>query len=528
MNNQARPLPFARFFRWLGIRSGRDRHTERRRPLLSKTKYIVGLQCSKALWIHYNDKELVPTADARLSAIFDQGHQVGHWAKKLFPSGKDLGNISGFEKPVEATRKALRKRRPIFEASFIYNSCFSRADILDPTDGGRWDILEVKSSGAPEDPADLREVYLQDLAFQRYVYEGAGLPVRKCFLLLINKSYTRSGNIDPSKLFRRVDVTEQVDALQALVQPRVEEMQRVLKLPECPEVKISRHCSEPYDCPLMLSCWSFLPHPSVFDLRNGRSKPWDLLARGILRIEDVPGDALVSEAQSRQIASHRSGSPYIDPVAIGQFLSRLQYPLHFLDFETIQSAVPIFDRSHPFTAIPFQFSLHIIPEKGADVQHYSFLADGKCDPRPALISELRKLLGLSGSIVGYNTAFETARLADCAVFFPEYAEWVRSVRNRFIDLLEVFRSMSYYHPSQNGSASLKAVLPALTAATYEGLQIADGGAAGREFMRIAFSRVNRRERKRVRQALQEYCAQDTRGLIDILESLERLCESDPS
>ncbi len=90
----------------------------------------------------------------------------------------------------------------------------------------------------------------------------------------------------------------------------------------------------------MLSCWSFLPHPSVFDLRNGRSKPWDLLARGILRIEDVPDDVLVSEAQSRQIASHRSGIPYIDPVAIGQFLSRLQYPLHFLDFETIQFSRP--------------------------------------------------------------------------------------------------------------------------------------------------------------------------------------------
>lgn len=485
---------------------------------------MVGLQCAKALWIHYNDKSLLPVTDARLLAIFDQGHRVGDWSKKLFPSGKDLGHIGGFEEPAEATRKALRKRKPIFEASFIYNDCFSRADILAPTEDGRWDIVEVKSSGAPESPSDLRKVYLQDLAFQRYVYEGAGLPVRKCFLLLINKGYTRSGAIDPEALFSRIDVTQQVDALLPRVHSNVEEMKRVLALPSCPEVKVSRHCSDPYGCSLTDHCWSFLPQPSVFDLRNGGRKPWDFLAQGILRMEDIAHDVVLSEAQRRQVASHRNGRPYVDRQAIGQFLERLRYPLYFLDFETIQSAVPMFDRSRPFTAIPFQFSLHVIPERGAAVQQHGFLADGKSDPRPAFLAQLKKLLGNTGSIVGYNTAFELTRLYECARFFPECADWVASLRERFIDLLEIFRGMSYYHPLQKGSASLKAVLPALTRSSYEGMQISDGDLASREFMRITFTRVHDKERQRVRQALEQYCAQDTRGLIDILESLERLYE----
>lgn len=523
MNFQAPLSILARALCWLGFRSGRSRHSERTRPLLSKTKYLVGLQCSKALWIHYNGKELLPEVDGRLSAIFDQGHRVGDWSKKLFPTGKDLGRIGGFDKPVEATRKALRKRKPIFEASFIYNSCFSRADILAPTEDGRWDIIEVKSSGAPDDPADLRKVYLQDLAFQRYVYEGAGLPVRKCFLLLINKAYTRSGRIDPQALFSRIDVTERVDELLPAIHPKVEGMKGVMALPACPEVKISRHCSEPYECSLMESCWSFLPQPSVFDLRNGAKQSWKLFDRGIFRIEDAPADVALSDRQERQIACHRAGAPYMDCVAIDAFLARLEYPLHFLDFETIQSAVPLFERSRPYNAIPFQFSLHIIPAKGASARHHSFLARGESDPRPALLVELRKLLHPHGSIVGYNTSFETARLAECAVFFPESAEWVASVTSRFIDLLEVFRTMSYYHPRQNGSASLKAVLPALTGTSYEGLEIGDGDAASREFMRITFSCVGRRERKRVRRALEEYCAQDTRALIDIMQALERCC-----
>lgn len=515
----------ARTLLWLGIRPDRSGHSERSRPLLSKTKYLVGLQCSKALWIHYNDKGLLPDVGARLSAVFDQGHLIGDWSKQLFPSGKDLGQIGGFDEPVEATRKALLDRRPIFEASFIHNSCFSRADILDPTDDGRWDIIEVKSSGAPEDPADLRKVYLQDLAFQRYVYEGARLPVRKCFLLLINKGYTRAGEIDPETLFSRIDVTEKVDALLPGVHRKVEEMKQVIALPSCPEVKISRHCSDPYGCALTDHCWSFLPQSSVFNLRNGRSKPWDFLSEGILRIEDIPHDTALSDAQSRQVASHRSGCPYIDRQAIGQFLQRLHYPLHFLDFETIQSAVPMFDRSRPFTAIPFQFSLHVIPERGAAVQQHGFLADGTGDPRPPFLAQLKNLLGHTGSIIGYNTAFELTRLDECASYFPECADWIAPLRARFIDLLEVFRGMSYYHPSQQGDASLKAVLPALTQASYAGMQIADGDMASREFMRITFTRVDEKERQRVKRALEQYCAQDTRGLIDILEALERLCAS---
>ncbi len=246
------------------------------------------------------------------AAIFEQGHTVGDWAKKLFPRGIDLGRLTGFEKPVRATHTALRKGRAIFEASFTYNSCFSRADIIVPTEDGRWDIIEVKSSGAPDDIGDLREVYLQDLAFQRYVYEGAGLLVRNSYLLLLNKKYLRSGVIDPQQLLARVDVTDRVNALLPRVPAKVEEMRGGLALSQCPEVKVSRHCSTPYDCALTDACWSFLPQSSVFNLRDGRSKPWDLLARGILRIEDVPADFSLNAQQSSQVACHRTGLPYMD------------------------------------------------------------------------------------------------------------------------------------------------------------------------------------------------------------------------
>ena len=111
---------------------------------LSKTKYLIGLQCPKALWINYNDKALIPPVDAGTQAIFDQGHDVGYWAKQLFPGGIDLDGVAGIDSPIEATREALKKKKPVFEAALAANSCFARADILEPVGRGKWDIIEVR------------------------------------------------------------------------------------------------------------------------------------------------------------------------------------------------------------------------------------------------------------------------------------------------------------------------------------------------------------------------------------------------
>jgi hypothetical protein len=108
---------------------------------------------------------------------------------------------------------------------------------------------------------------------------------------------------------------------------------------------------------------------------------------------------------------------------------------------------------------------------------------------------------------------------ECAEALPEYASWVAGVNRRIVDLLIPFRGFNFYHPDQCGSASMKAVLPALTGRGYEHLEIQEGGAASREFLRVTFGDVNEVERKRVRRALELYCGQDTGGMIWILDAL---------
>jgi hypothetical protein len=102
--------------------------------LLSKTKYLVGLQCPKALWINYNDRALIPELSSASLAIFEQGHEVGLLAQKLFPNGIDVGYIRDPNEAISATGTQLAFRRPTFEPALGFKNCFSRADILAPVE----------------------------------------------------------------------------------------------------------------------------------------------------------------------------------------------------------------------------------------------------------------------------------------------------------------------------------------------------------------------------------------------------------
>jgi len=68
------------------------------------------------------------------------------------------------------------------------------------------------------------------------------------------------------------------------------------------------------------------------------------------------------------------------------------------------------------------------------------------------------------------------------------------------------------------------VLPALTGRGYEGLEIKEGGQASTEFLRVHLGEVPEAERQKVRQSLNQYCALDTLGMVDITEALRTLAD----
>lgn len=234
--------------------------------------------------------------------------------------------------------------------------------------------------------------------------------------------------------------------------------------------------------------------------RADQSRRWDLLKRNILRILEIPDDYPLSPKQKIQKAAVMSGQPHVKRVQIEAFLKNLKHPLHFLDFETFSTAIPLCDGVRPYEQIPFQFSLHVGNEACEKPEHRKYLADGRNDPRPEFMRRLRLAIEPAGSILVFNASFEKTRLKECAELLPEYASWVKKVNARVVDLLNPFKAFNFYHPNQCGSASMKVVLPALTGKDYGDLEIQEGNEASREFVRVTFGNVGEAERKRVRLA----------------------------
>ena len=483
--------------------------------LLTKTKYINGLQCPKYLWVLFNDPGRVPAPDANTQYTFDQGHVVGELAKKLFPDGIDVPQTS-FRDNIDQTIQLMKERKPLFEAGILAGNLYSRLDILCPANEDEWDIVEVKSS------TRVKDVHIDDLSFQKICCEEAGLTIGKCYIVYINNKYVRNGEIDSSQLFIRADLTPEVENISVDIRDKIKSMLQVALLGECPEVIIGPHCREPYDCPLE-ECWEHLPESDVFSLYYSGKKAFDLYNMGIVSIKDIPSDYKLSDKQVIQKESLITGEAHLDNDAIKGFLSSLEYPLYYMDFETINPGVPLFNGARPYQNIPFQFSVHVVSDEHSEPKHLSFLAEGTQDPRPKLLKELQKALGDRGSIITYNKGFEEGILRGLAETFPGCKEWVNQVITRIVDLLTPFRNFDYYHPAQNGSASLKSVLPAVTGKGYENLDIAEGMLASIKYEKVTYGEVSDEERNKVRSDLEKYCSLDTEGMIWIVEKLKELC-----
>ena len=488
------------------------------KTLLSKSTYVQGLQCQKLLWFRYNAKDQLQRPGSLAQAIFDQGHAVGDWAKRRFPDGLEVGaGTKDFDVVIADTQRQLAVRKPLFEPAFRAAGGYARLDILHPVDDDAWDIIEVKSS------TSVKDVYLEDVAFQAHVCTAAGLTIRRCYVLHINSKYVRQGGVDPQALFTQVDVTRQVSALSAGIEDRISAFARVIGATEHPVVNIGPHCNSPYECPLTHVCWNFLPEHNVTTLyRGGTKKAFQILAQGITAIADIPASTALSKVQRIQQSAILANQAQTDPAQIRAFLGRLQYPLHYLDFETMGSAVPLFDGTRPFEQIPFQFSLHVVRQPGAEPEHHSFLAEGREDPRPRFMAALTEHIGPVGTIIAYNAPFERGVLKGCVQVLPQHAAWVKSLPPRIVDLLEPFRKFHCYHPAQHGSASIKAVLPAFTGKDYSSLAIGEGGTASLEFVRVTFSDVSTEERAKVRQHLEEYCQLDTLAMVWLTDKLHEL------
>ena len=478
--------------------------------LLTKSKYMLGLSCPGHLWMTFHDEDKLPEPDVAARHVIEQGNIIGRLAKKLFPEGVDLSELSkDFRLNLEKTQEALKDRKVIFEAGVISGELYARADVLVPVQDDEWDVVEVKGSSR------VKPEHVDDLSFQKHVYRTAGIKIRKCFLLHVNPDYVKKGEIRPEEILKKEDVTEKVDETIEGIQDRIQGMLDIINLTEPPKVSVKNGCNNKLKCPCE-DCWNFLPEEHVLELHRGGKKSTELLEAGILAIKNIPDDFKLNPKQKIQRECANTGRTQINKGAIKKFLKNLKHPVYYLDLESFQTAIPLYDGTKPYQQIPFQFSVH--KDTGQDVRHFDFLHNSKEDPREKFLSEMKKAIGDEGSIIVFHKSFETARLKELGEAFPEYKEWTDNLISRMVDLIVPFRNFDYYNPVQKGSCSIKNVLPAVTGKSYKELNVNNGVLASVLYFRSIFDTVE--DKDQTTKDLLEYCKMDTEGMVWIVQELE--------
>jgi hypothetical protein len=299
------------------------------------------------------------------------------------------------------------------------------------------------------------------------------------------------------------------------------EILATLKQPNIPDMDIGSYCLTPTVCGFTRYCWQKkkIPDTSIFNLPKRNNREWELYHSGIIALDD-PRLTNLNELQERAVTCFKTDTRYVNKEFILSSLSTWQFPLIFLDFETINPAMPRYDRCCPFKHVPFQFSIHIWESLDAQITYLGFLHDTPEDPRPTLIPALLKACREYGSIVAYFSKFEAQQIEALADYALNYRDSLLKLIDRLVDPLLIIRG-AVYDNAFHGSFSLKNVAPALLgeSQSYNGMMIANGSAAQRAFEELISPNTTEARKAILKNAMIEYCKKDTFVMLELVRWL---------
>ena len=376
-----------------------------------------------------------------------------------------------------------------------------------------YDLYEIKSS------TSIHREHEYDITFQVLLLEEI-LDLRQVSIIHIDKNYQHAGDLNLENFFTVEDVAEYVEKRRA---DTADLRQEALAVSQMTEPDPAFACTKPNTCPCPEFCHPELPNNPIYDIPYIGRKAVQLREMGITDIRAVPPTFNLNEKQQKHVQSVKTGQPLIESQAIHESLSSLAYPLFFLDYETFNPAIPLFAGYRPYEHIVFQYSLHVIETPGADAEHFDrLIADGS-DPAPIIVPHLLNNLGEKGSVIVWNQSFEAYRNLDLGSHCPSFRAQLENINNRLFDLMVIFKDGLYVHPDFHGSASLKAVLPALCPElSYENLNISNGEEAMMTWYWLQTSTLDQKELEPILDSMREYCKLDTYAMVAILEKLKQI------
>jgi len=486
---------------------------------LSKSTYCRAIQCKKMLWLEKNKPEEIEKINN--DSILEQGNLVHEVARYLFGKHINIEYTENLNQMISDTYSTIESYKDIIitEASFNYQNNFCSVDILKKT-GDKYEIYEVKSS------TELKDIYINDASYQYYVLTNLGLNVTKCSVIVINNKYVRQGPLELDKLFIKQDITSDVIELQDTVRKNIKEINEYIKQELEPSDDIDLKCFNPYPCPFFKYCTKHIPKDNVFNIASmHNSKKIKLYKEGNYDYQSLLNCDL-NEKQKEQIEFELyEKEDYIDINNIKKFLDTLSYPLYFLDFETYQMPIPLYDGTSPYEKIPFQYSLHYLEKEDGELKHTEFLAEPNTDPRRLLAEKLVQDIPMDTCILAYNMSFEKSVINKLAMIYPDLSTHLLNIYNNISDLMIPFRNRDYYSKDMHGSYSIKYVLPALfpndESLNYHNLELVHNGTEAMNTF-ASLSNIEGESLNYTKERLLKYCELDTYAMVKIYQKLKKL------
>ncbi len=495
---------------------------------LSKSDYMLYLRHPAWLWIKKHAKNILPEIDASLQARFDEGHEFESYAEALYPNLVRLGfsDFTSYQALPSITLKAWQDGAcSVAQGRYEDGPLTCISDIV-TRDGDGFVLTEIKSG------TSVKPEHTFDLAFQRVVLEGAGFLITRCEVAHVCRTYVREGEIEPQDLVSITDITEDVAAQIENTKVRIRqaiEVARSSSIPD-PAPEIARLQSygdwleirEKLEPPLSQNSIHRLPFMNA-------EKASELIAKGIKSINEIDDPSTLSKSTRRYLRARANGGRTVQIDELDRFLSGITYPVHYFDYETSQSLLPPWNGTRPYQQVPFQYSLHIQREPNGAFEHREYLHHDANNPIPALLARLREDVADVGSVLVWYEAFEKTRNKEMATAFPEYADFLKALNARVIDLMKPFSEEIINDPAFEGSASIKKVLPALLPKlSYADLEIQEGASASRLWKEVTLTNPDAPRRIKVYADLVEYCTRDTWAMVAIHGSLKAISDANQS
>ncbi len=491
-----------------------------------------------------------------MGGIWFEAAVLNHFqkTKKVFVFNKSTTKSNAFSK----ARLADAKYDVFHQPWFSHEGATTQCDFL-IRNGDGFDLYEVKGVNEVE-TAKKRLEYFTDLAYQAWILNHCQVRLKNVYLLHLNRDYQFQNQLDVSQLMKinsdfntlltkSLDLNKFLPQIRKYLQIPFAEIKPYLTDLDCQETKIAWKSGQiklTNLCTMLVPALRFEHHILHF-YRLLKTKKTQLYATAVrnnwttfLNLETFPltsfttQKTVLKKIHFRQLNVIQKQANVIEDHALAiKQLNLYQYPIYFYDFETTPTPIPLFDQTHPYLQIPFQFSIHILEHPDQDLNHlttHAFLTTDRLDPRLAFLRALLKGLKMKGkgSYVAYHKSFELMILRHLwqslaeQLSLQEQTELQQLIRQT-LDLKDFFRDLNIYLPAFYGSLSIKKTLPAFAPQfSYQDLAIQKGDQASALYFAFLYRLIDQKTWLTHRPNLLAYCARDTLAMVVIFIHLQRL------